>query len=804
MAIHGISAFKCVECFLLGFILIMLVHRCECSRDVLTLGESLSINQTIISENGTFALGFFSPNGSTNLYVGIWFAQIPNKSVVWVANREAPLRTISGVLKLSTDGYLSLFDSEGRSLWSTERAQKAKASSVMIMENGNLVMLGQQNKNESVWESFEHPGDTWLTEMKMWKGMRLTSWKSDVDPAPGPFSLGMDPSPGKTQFLLLYNNTKSYWTTGEWVVDRFIYVPELTISGSTLVPSEFVKYSPTSMYFRYLHPDASQRIPQRLVMYKSGDLRSFYGFANGEWNVVWSAPRDMCNVYDMCGAYGVCTSLNIQFCNCLRGFNPKDDRAWYSQEWWASGCVRRTPLNCSTDGFTQLTDKSFPDNVIPSMQTKHATVKECTAACLTNCSCTAFAITNSTPPACQMWFGDLLNVRNSANARPLFIRMAASELSEGGESKAKRTTILALCISLPVAAMAAAVFLLVARKRRRSGQQGGDDEELPASLRIFSYKELQVATKNFKAKHKLGKGAFGVVYKGTLPDKTLVAVKKLQGSGQAEKQFRAEISTIGNIQHVNLVMLRGFCSQGSRRLLVYEYMPNGSLSSFLSQKSAAEGHKVLDWKTRFQIALGCARGLFYLHEECRDRIIHCDIKPENILLNADFCPKVADFGLAKLVGRDFSRVLTTTRGTRGYLAPEWISGLPITPKADVYSYGMTLLEIISGRRNIDLEMQDSSKYYFPTWAANQIHEGNVMNLVDQRISGNADLDEDEVKRAAFVSIVCIQEDESVRPSMGEVVLMLEGKMEPHAPQLSASLQVLVHRHAGAQQTDSSI
>ncbi|GLJ37112.1 hypothetical protein SUGI_0752510 [Cryptomeria japonica] len=593
MAIHGISAFKCVECFLLGFILIMLVHRCECSRDVLTLGESLSINQTIISENGTFALGFFSPNGSTNLYVGIWFAQIPNKSVVWVANREAPLRTISGVLKLSTDGYLSLFDSEGRSLWSTERAQKAKASSVMIMENGNLVMLGQQNKNESVWESFEHPGDTWLTEMKMWKGMRLTSWKSDVDPAPGPFSLGMDPSPGKTQFLLLYNNTKSYWTTGEWVVDRFIYVPELTISGSTLVPSEFVKYSPTSMYFRYLHPDASQRIPQRLVMYKSGDLRSFYGFANGEWNVVWSAPRDMCNVYDMCGAYGVCTSLNIQFCNCLRGFNPKDDRAWYSQEWWASGCVRRTPLNCSTDGFTQLTDKSFPDNVIPSMQTKHATVKECTAACLTNCSCTAFAITNSTPPACQMWFGDLLNVRNSANARPLFIRMAASELSEGGESKAKRTTILALCISLPVAAMAAAVFLLVAR-------------------------------------------------------------------------------------------------------------------------------------------------------------------------------------------------------------------LPITPKADVYSYGMTLLEIISGRRNIDLEMQDSSKYYFPTWAANQIHEGNVMNLVDQRISGNADLDEDEVKRAAFVSIVCIQEDESVRPSMGEVVLMLEGKMEPHAPQLSASLQVLVHRHAGAQQTDSSI
>ncbi|GLJ37113.1 hypothetical protein SUGI_0752520 [Cryptomeria japonica] len=803
MASCGISAVKCIECSLLGFILIMLVHRCGCSGDVLTLGESLTINQTIISENGTFALGFFNPNGSTNLYVGIWFAQIPVKTVVWVANREAPLRTMSGVLKLSTDGYLSLFDSEGRSLWSTEKIQKAKASSVKMLENGNLVMLGGQNKSENVWESFEHPGDTWLTDMKMWKGMRLTSWKSAVDPAPGPFSLGMDPSPGKTQFLLLYNNTKSYWTTGEWVVDRFIFVPELTISGSTLVPSEFVKYSPTSMYFRYLHPDASQRIPQRLVMYKSGDLRSFYGFANGEWNVVWSAPRDQCNVYDMCGAYGTCTSLNIQFCNCLSGFSPKDNRAWYSQEWWASGCVRRTPLNCSTDGFMQLTDKSFPDNAIASMQTTHATVKDCAGACLSNCSCTAYAITNSTPPACQLWFGDLLNVRNSANARPLFIRMAASELSEGGKSKAKRTAILAISISLAVAAAAAAAA--VGLRRWRSGQKGGD-QDVPASLRIFSYKELQVATKNFKAKHKLGKGAFGVVYKGTLPDNTLVAVKKLQGSGHAEKQFRAEISTLGNIQHVNLVRLRGFCSQGSQRLLVYDYMPNGSLNSFLSQKSAAQAHKVLDWKTRFQIALGCARGLFYLHEECRDRIIHCDIKPENILLDADFCPKVADFGLAKLVGRDFSRVLTTTRGTRGYLAPEWISGLPITPKADVYSFGMTLLEIISGRRNIDLDMQESSKYYFPTWAANQIHEGNVMNLVDRRIAGKPDLDAEEVKRAAIVSMLCIQEDEKVRPSMGEVVVMLEGKMEleSHAPQLNASLQLLVSRHVGAQQTDSSV
>ncbi|XP_059068807.1 G-type lectin S-receptor-like serine/threonine-protein kinase At2g19130 [Cryptomeria japonica] len=166
-------------------------------------------------------------------------------------------------------------------------------------------------------------------------------------------------------------------------------------------------------------------------------------------------------------------------------------------------------------------------------------------------------------------------------------------------------------------------------------------------------------------------------------------------------------------------------------------MPNGSLNSFLFSQSE-DAEKVLDWKTRFEIALGTARGLVYLHEECRDRIIHCDIKPENILLDSDLSPKVADFGLAKLVGRDFSRVLTTTRGTLGYLAPEWISGLPITPKVDVYSFGMTLLEIISGRRNLDLKVEES-RLYFPTWASSQIQRGNIKDIVDARIAGEANI-----------------------------------------------------------------
>ncbi|KAJ4981511.1 hypothetical protein NE237_032348 [Protea cynaroides] len=178
-------------------------------------------------------------------------------------------------------------------------------------------------------------------------------------------------------------------------------------------------------------------------------------------------------------------------------------------------------------------------------------------------------------------------------------------------------------------------------------------------------------------------------------------------------------------------------------------MPKGSLDFHLFHEE--KDSKVLDWKTRYQIALGTARGLAYLHEKCRDCIIHCDIKPENILLDSELCPKVADFGLAKFVGREFSRVLTTIRGTVGYLAPEWISGMPITAKADVYSNGMTLFEIISGRRNTESVGQKFG--FFPIWIARKINEdGEILSLLDHKVEGNADLE--ELNKACKVASWC--------------------------------------------------
>ncbi|XP_059063550.1 G-type lectin S-receptor-like serine/threonine-protein kinase At2g19130 [Cryptomeria japonica] len=793
------SVLKCLKRFIFVLVMFFLCDLLVAAGDTLSVGASLRGRQTIISKNGTFELGFFNPTGTNNWYVGIWYVRIPDKTIIWVANRETPITDMPGVFTLSSAGYLAVSDLQGKVIWSSNDTQEAKASSASILDTGNFVLLGEQNTSETVWESFSHPTDHFMPTMKLWKGMKVISWKSSVDPAPGPFSLQMNPSPGKKDFLLQYKNGVSYYSSGDWTGKYYSTMPQAV--SDTSFEQELVEFSPTKLYYAYdLTPKVRSTTMVRNILNNRGELTVYY-LINNNWSLVYYSPVSDCAVYGLCGAYGVCSKQqNIQSCSCMDGFKPRNATLWRSQEWWSSGCVRHSPLNCSsingtgssstTEGFLQVTDKSLADQEAVQY-TQVSTLQGCKTACLNNCSCTAFAFTDSNSAVCKLWFGDLLGMQITPEGQPFFIRLAASDVAQFSANRGRRSSsrVVALSISIPLGVAVLSSLLIGAwflQRRRRTLLEKGKYEDASKSLITFTYKEMKIATNNFT--HKLGKGAFGSVFKGTLPDNTLVAVKRLEGSAQAEKQFRAEISTIGNIHHVNLVRLRGFCVEGSQRMLVYEYMENGSLNSFLSCKE----DKVLDWKTRFGIALGTARGLLYLHEECRDRIIHCDIKPENILLDTDFSPKVADFGLAKLVGRDFSRVLTTTRGTRGYLAPEWLFGLPITVKVDVYSFGMTLLEIISGRRNSDLTVKES-QYYFPTWAATEIDKGNTIGIVDERIANEADVE--EVRRAAMVSILCIQKDESERPSMAQVVRILEGKSEGEVEPYERSLQALVNDHS---------
>nr|XP_048326414.1 rust resistance kinase Lr10-like [Ziziphus jujuba var. spinosa] len=287
----------------------------------------------------------------------------------------------------------------------------------------------------------------------------------------------------------------------------------------------------------------------------------------------------------------------------------------------------------------------------------------------------------------------------------------------------------------------------------------------------YSYLQIKRMTKGFKCK--LGEGGYGLVYKGKLQSGHPVAIKVLIKSKAKGQDFINEVATIGRIHHVNVARLIGFCVDGSKRALVYDFMPNGSLDAFIFPN---KGKNVsLNRKTMYDIAVGVARGIEYLHRGCDKQILHFDIKPHNILLDENFVPKISDFGLAKLYPVDDSIVsLTAARGTLGYIAPELfyknIGG--ISCKADVYSFGMLLMEIVGRRKNVNAFTEHTSKIYFPSWIYDRVNQGENLEL--------GDVTEGEkriVRKLLIVAFWCIQMKPVDRPSMGKVLEMLEGEVE---------------------------
>ncbi|XP_057475010.1 G-type lectin S-receptor-like serine/threonine-protein kinase At2g19130 [Actinidia eriantha] len=755
--------------------------------DTISANQSLSGDQTIVSAGGNFELGFYNPGNSSSYYICMWYKKVSTRTVAWVANRDSPISDKYSSVLMIRDGNLVLLNAPNQiPIWSTNHTHPSPISVIAVLgDDGNLVLKEGFNSTEPIWQSFDYPTHTWLPGSKIAYNkrtnthQRLTSWKNIEDPSTGLFSLNLDAN--NSQYLIMWNGSEQYWTSGPWNGQIFSLVPEMR--ANYIYNFSYVDNENESYFMYYLY---NPSIISRFIMDVSGQVKQLTWLENTkEWNLFWSQPRQQCEVYAFCGAFGTCNQIIQPFCNCLRGFSPKSMADWNLSD-YSGGCARTNLFQCEnpmasnkdSDRFWEYPNMRLPEHP-QALAVNSAT--ECKSSCLSNCSCTAYAYDSDN---CSVWFGELVNLQqlggNDGSGSTLYLRLAASEFSS---AKSNKEIVIGAVVGSAVVLLVLVVIVIWTRQRRLVGSM----KPVEGSLIAFGYRDLQTATKNFS--EKLGGGGFGSVFKGTLPDSTVVAVKKLESINQGEKQFRTEVSTIGTIQHVNLVRLRGFCSEGNKKLLVYDYMQNGSLDSHLFQEKDG---KVLDWKIRYQIALGTARGLAYLHEKCRDCIIHCDIKPENILLDVELCSKVADFGLAKLIGREFSRVLTTMRGTRGYLAPEWISGVAITAKADVYSYGMMLFELISGRRNSE-QSEDGKVKFFPTWAASVVVEGgNLISLLDYRLGENADAE--ELRRIARVACWCIQDDENNRPTMGQVVQILEGVLEVNPPPLPQSLQIFIDNH----------
>nr|XP_023889762.1 rust resistance kinase Lr10-like [Quercus suber] len=308
----------------------------------------------------------------------------------------------------------------------------------------------------------------------------------------------------------------------------------------------------------------------------------------------------------------------------------------------------------------------------------------------------------------------------------------------------------------------------------------------PLVIRRYSYSDVKTMTKSFN--DKLGQGGYGSVYKGKLQDGCFVAVKVLNNSKGNGEEFINEVASISRTSHVNIVTLKGFCFEGSKRALIYELMPNGSLEKFIYKRNPSSSNHQLGWETLYKIAIGIARGLEYLHRGCNTQILHFDIKPHNILLDENFCPKISDFGLAKICPREKSTIsMVGARGTVGYIAPEVFCRNfgGISHKSDVYSYGMMVLEMVGSRKNIDVSVDFTSGIYFPHWIYKHLEQNEELGLQGLLNEG----DEDNARKMIIVSLWCIQFDPSNRPSMSRVVEMLEGSLEslqiPPKPYLSS-------------------
>ncbi|KAF5176756.1 Receptor-like serine/threonine-protein kinase SD1-8 [Thalictrum thalictroides] len=489
------------------------------------------------------------------------------------------------------------------------------------------------------------------------------------------------------------------------------------------------------------------------------------------WSTLVSIPRDRCDDYALCGNYSTCDSTNFPVCQCLKKFKPKSPMDWSATD-WKQGCERETPLNCTDgDGFIKYTGVKLPETT-GSWFNMSMNLKECKEKCLKNCLCMAYANTDirGDGSGCIMWSTDLTDIRQLNNAgQDLYIRMAASELGSQANSKMKKRVIIIVVFALVAGMIVLGLGIWYLWKMRNLKHYRLEKEDL--ELPLFDLVTLTNATNKFSEEDKLGEGGFGPVYKGKLEGGQEIAVKRLsKDSIQGVDEFKNEVQLISKLQHRNLVRLLGCCIQGKEKMLVYEYMQNKCLHSFMFDETRS---KLLDWQNRLDIILGIARGLLYLHHDSRLKIIHRDLKASNILLDGEMVPKISDFGMARIFGGDQLEASTKRIvGTYGYMSPEYMADGHFSVKSDVFSYGVLVLEIISGKKNKGFYHPDHDHnllgHAWKLWNGDK-----CMELVDDSIGNSASAQ--DIRRCIQVGLLCVQKNSEQRPTMSSVLLMLSSE-----------------------------
>ncbi|KAK5844639.1 G-type lectin S-receptor-like serine/threonine-protein kinase At4g27290 [Gossypium arboreum] len=775
--------------FYTAFCFLVIFSNASTAIDTLSQSDSLTDGMTLVSGDGSFQLGFFSPGSSKNRYLGIWYNNIPMQTVVWVANRVNPINDSTGLLKIQSNGKILLLVQNTTAVWCANSTARVENPVLQLLDSGNLVVRdGKDSEPENyLWQSFDYPSDIMLPGMKIGIDLRtglhrrLAAWKNWDDPSPGDLTYGVELE--GTPEMVLRKGSEKYYRSGLWNGDGFSGTPNLR--SNPIFDYDFV-WNENEVY--YIYSLKNKSVMSRFVLNQTQSVRQRYTW-NPEtqtWKLFSIMPSDLCDRSGLCGPNGDCDNNKLPACQCLTGFRPKWLERWNSSD-WSDGCIHSKPLNCkSGDGFIRIGKVKTPDT-INSWVNKTMNLKECRAKCLRNCSCMAYTNLYVTRggSGCAMWYGDLLDIKQfQSDGQDLYIRVSASEAERKKKAKVKLAIILGTVIAAILGFLLIVCYILRSRRKLKDevkdknlNDREDKDENEDMELAVFEFGTIAQATDSFSFNNKLGQGGFGPVYKGTLGNGQEIAVKRLsKSSGQGLHEFKNEVKLIAKLQHRNLVRLLGCCIHGDERMLVYEYMPNRSLDSFIFDQTR---RRVLSWSKRFRIICGIARGLLYLHQDSRLRIIHRDLKTSNVLLDSEMNPKISDFGLARTFGGDQTEANTNrVVGTYGYMAPEYaIDGL-FSVKSDVFSFGILLLEIISGRKNRGFyHVNQSGNLIEHAWRLWK--ESKPLDLADDFLADTGDLS--ELLRCIHVSLLCIQQHPEERPNMSSVVLMLGSHNELPSP-----------------------
>ncbi|KAI9125062.1 hypothetical protein K1719_003678 [Acacia pycnantha] len=743
-----------------------------------TLNQSDTLNFTsfLVSNNKNFTLGFARPfddynmyNNNNNTYLAIWNSESPS-SPVWIANRDTPISNASFatlfihhtgkfVINQTHDGHPIQLCVGGETNNNNNNVNYNNTKAVLL-DNGNLV-LTEVNSNGSVgrtlWQSFDCPTDTLLPGMKLGINHRtgrnwtLTSWLAPNDPSQGAFTLEWNPD---GQELVVRRRGMSFWNSG-------ILKNVSDDKGRMTFENLEVRGMEFTLEYKYYRMRSNKSLDEEVFSYSSKyDPMDPSTYKSIKMRIDYTGDffftQDMlAPLEDMC--YGYSTENG-----CAKWSQPKCRSDEDTKFVLRSGGFTNRPNSVGGGGYDEKGNISQAD---------------CRVSCWNDCDCQAYLKTDTVgcfaiskdkeflpdPSGQAIKYYVIQRPQNERN------KWIAISVSIGGVLLVSVTVIIFYWRwRRKVRKEKRLLQLITATDTIHNANELENDNDFAQNLKIFSFVSILEATNNFSVQNKLGHGGFGPVYKGKLAGGKEIAVKRLsRNSGQGLVEFKNELILIAKLQHMNLVRLLGCCVHNEEKLLIYEYMPNKSLDSFLFDASK---RSILSWRMRVMIIEGISQGLLYLHQHSRLRIVHRDLKVSNILLDADMNPKISDFGMARIFKR--SELIANTNnpvGTYGYMSPEYAMDGILSVKSDIFSFGVIILEILSGRRN--------NSFYDITKPLNLIghawdlwEKGAGLELMDPTLSTSC-LNQ-QFLRLVHVGLLCVEESPMDRPTISEVISMI--------------------------------